>query len=134
MARLEEIEGIGAAYAAKLQQSGVQSVEALLKAGGTRAGRKELAEQTGLSPDLILRWVNHADLFRIRGVAGEYAELLEAAGVDSVPELAQRNPERLAEALGRANAERKLVRQVPSARQVASWVDEAKTLERAVHH
>ena len=134
MARLEEIEGIGPAYAAKLQDAGVQSVEGLLKAGRTRAGRKELAEQTGLSADLILRWVNHADLFRIRGVAGEYAELLEAAGVDSVPELAQRNPERLTDALARANSERKLVRQVPSAKQVASWVEEAKTLERAVYH
>jgi predicted flap endonuclease-1-like 5' DNA nuclease len=134
MARLEEIEGIGPSYASKLQDAGVQSVEALLKSGGTRAGRKELAEQTGLSPDLILRWVNHADLFRIRGVAGEYAELLEAAGVDSMPELARRNPDNLAAALVEANETRKLVRQVPSAKQVANWVNEAKTLERAVHH
>ncbi|MGH8884085.1 MAG: DUF4332 domain-containing protein [Egibacteraceae bacterium] len=134
MAKLEDIEGIGSAYAAKLRAAGVASVEGLLKAGGRRAGRSELAEKAGLASDLILRWVNHADLFRIRGVAGEYAELLEAAGVDSVPELAQRNPDKLAEALAQVNAERKLVRQIPSAKQVADWVSQATTLERAVHH
>ena len=134
MTNVEEIEGIGPAYASKLRDAGVRSVEDLLRSGGSRAGRKQLAEQTGLSSESILRWVNHADLFRIRGVAGEYAELLEAAGVDSVPELAQRNPERLAQALAQANVDRKLVRQVPSAKQVATWVAEAKTLDRAVHH
>ncbi|MGH8932022.1 MAG: DUF4332 domain-containing protein [Egibacteraceae bacterium] len=134
MTKLEAIEGIGPAYAAKLQDAGVESVEALLQTGANRAGRKQLADQTELSPELILRWVNHADLFRIRGVAGEYAELLEAAGVDSVPELSRRNPDNLAKGLAEANERRKLVRQVPSAKQVASWVNEAKTLERAVHH
>ncbi|MGH8897976.1 MAG: DUF4332 domain-containing protein [Egibacteraceae bacterium] len=134
MTKLEAIEGIGSAYAAKLRSVGVGSVEGLLKAGRSRAGRSELAERAGLASDLILRWVNHADLFRIRGVAGEYAELLEAAGVDSVPELARRNPDKLAEALAQVNAERKLVRQIPSAKQVADWVSQAATLERAVHH
>jgi predicted flap endonuclease-1-like 5' DNA nuclease len=134
VAKLEEIEGVGPANAARLRDAGVQSVEGLLEAGASRAGRKQLAEQSGLSAEQILRWVNHADLFRIRGVAGEYAELLEAAGVDSVPELARRNPDRLAEALAAANDARKLVRQVPSAKHCATWVSEAKTLDRAVQH
>ncbi|MGH8905919.1 MAG: DUF4332 domain-containing protein [Egibacteraceae bacterium] len=131
---LEDIEGIEPTHASKLRDAGVSSVEALLQTGSTRAGRTELAERTGISHDLILRWVNHADLFRIRGVAGEYSELLEAAGVDSVPELARRNPDNLAEALAQTNDEHKLVRQVPTAKQVAGWVSEAKTLQRAVHH
>jgi hypothetical protein len=134
MAKLEEIEGVSPAYAEKLRDAGVGSVEALLEAGADRAGRKRLVEQTGLASDQIMRWINYADLFRIRGVAGEYAQLLEAAGVDSVPELAQRNPDRLAGALSATNEEKKLVRQAPSAKQVAAWVTEAKSLGRAVQH
>jgi predicted flap endonuclease-1-like 5' DNA nuclease len=134
MAKLEEIEGVGAAYAEKLRDAGVGSVEALLEAGKDRAGRKRLVEETGLAADLIMRWVNHADLFRLRGVAGEYADLLEAAGVDSVPELAQRNPDNLAETIRATNEERKLVRQAPSAKQCAAWVSEAKSLGRVVQH
>ncbi len=108
--KLTDIEGIGDTYAPKLAEVGVTSVEALLEKGATRKGRQELADQTGVSGKLILPWVNHADLFRIKGVAGEYAELLEAAGVDTVPELAQRNPHNLHQKMVTTNAEKKLAR------------------------
>ncbi|MDH7569683.1 MAG: DUF4332 domain-containing protein [Armatimonadota bacterium] len=134
MAMLTEIEGVGEAYAAALAAVGVKSVEALLQAAATAKGRQELAEKTGISEKLILRWVNHADLFRIKGVGSEYAELLEAAGVDSVPELAQRNPANLLEALTRCNAERQRVRRLPTLSEVEAWVAEAKTLPRVVMH
>jgi predicted flap endonuclease-1-like 5' DNA nuclease len=88
---VEDIEGVGPAYAEKLEAAEVKTVEALLSAGATPAGRSTVAEKAGISEHLILKWVNHADLFRIKGVAGEYAELLEASGVDTVKELAQRN-------------------------------------------
>ena len=134
MANIEDIEGIGGSYAAKLREAGISSVEALLEKGGSPSGRKSLAESTGLRDDLILRWVNHADLFRIKGVAAEMSELLEAAGVDSVAELAQRVPANLHQKLTEVNEQKKLVRRVPGLDQVTQWVSEAKQLPRAVTH
>jgi predicted flap endonuclease-1-like 5' DNA nuclease len=112
----------------------VTQVAHLLEHGGTAAGREKLAATAGVSEKLVLEWVNHADLMRIDGVGSEYADLLEAAGVDSVPELATRNATNLAAALEKANAAKDLVRRVPSETVVAKWVAEAKTLPRAVHH
>jgi len=106
----------------------------LLAAGGTPEGRASIAQKTDISDSLILEWVNHADLFRISGVGSEYADLLEAAGVDTVVELAQRNAGSLAVGLTQANEQKSLVRQVPSEAQVLAWIEQAKGLERAVHH
>lgn len=130
MARLSIIEGIGGTIESKFKASGIASLEALLEAGSTSGGRKELAEKCGLSEKQILKWVNHADLIRIKGVGGEYAELLEAAGVDTVPELATRKPENLFAKMVEVNAEKKLVRKLPVERQVAGWVSQAKELPR----
>jgi len=134
MAKLEEIEGVGPAYAGKLREAGVDTTDELLQVGGTPKGRKEIAEKSGLSEANILTWVNHVDLFRIKGVGEEYADLLEATGVDTVVELAQRNPTNLHAALASANEQRKRVRQLPSEAQVADWVQQAKQLPRAVSY
>lgn len=134
MAKLAEIEGIGATYAAKLAEQGITTVEALLRAGGAAKGREQLAEATGISRKLILEWVNLADLFRIKGIGEEYSDLLEEAGVDTVAELAQRNPENLYRALAEMNRAKKLVRRLPSQQQVADWVEQAKGLPRAVEY
>lgn len=134
MAKIEEIEGIGPAYAEKLGQAGVTTTADLLEKGGSPEGRQALAEKTGISDKLILRWVNHADLFRIKGIRTQYAELLEAAGVDSVLELAQRNAANLAQAVADANKEKKLVRRVPVESQIEEWIKGAKQLPRAVSH
>jgi predicted flap endonuclease-1-like 5' DNA nuclease len=132
MASILDIEGVGEAQATKLRDAGVGTVEALLERGATSKGRDDLAAATGISGRLILKWVNHADLFRIKGVAGEYAELLEAAGVDTVAELAQRNAANLAQALEERNQARKIVRRVPTESQVSDWIAEAKRLPRKV--
>lgn len=132
MANLKQIEGIGEAYAAKLFEIGLVTTEALLNKGATPEGRKEIETQTGISHEKILDWVNRADLFRIKGVAEEYSDLLEAAGVDTVPELAQRNPVNLLNKLVEINAEKQLVRRLPTQREVSNWVDHAKVLPRRV--
>jgi predicted flap endonuclease-1-like 5' DNA nuclease len=134
MAKITEIEGIGDAYAEKLAAAGVKTVEALLEAGATPQGRKKIAADTSISDAQISRWVNHADLFRIKGVGGEYAELLEAAGVDTVAELAQRRADNLCAKMEAVNAEKKLVRALPSESQVQGWVESAKTLPRRVSY
>ncbi|MAT84609.1 MAG: ferredoxin [Gammaproteobacteria bacterium] len=134
MTDVTEIEGIGPGLAEKLAAAGVKTCEALLDKGASKAGRQALAESSGLSEKQILKFVNQADLFRIKGVGGEYAELLEAAGVDSVPELAQRKPANLAAKLAEVNQARKLVRQVPSEKQVEAWVREAASLPPIVTH
>lgn len=134
MTAIVDIEGVGETYAAKLKDAGVATVEALLEKGKTPKGRDELAETTGISGKLILKWVNHADLFRIKGVAGQFAELLEAAGVDTVAELARRNAANLAEALAKTNEEKKLSGSTPSESQVANWIAEAKDLPRGVEY
>lgn len=132
MAKLVQIEGIGAAYAEKLGAAGIQTTQALLEKGATPAGRQEIAEKSGISDKLILQWVNHADLFRIKGIGEEYADLLEAAGVDTVPELAQRNPENLFQKLVSVNQEKKLVRKLPPQAAVSDWVEQAKRLPRII--
>ena len=134
MTKLIDIEGAGPAYAAKLQKAGVRSTESLLARGGTPAGRKEIAAKSGVSDALILEWVNHVDLFRVKGVGSEYADLLEAAGVDTVVELAQRNPEQLHAKLLTANAAKKLVRRPPGFSQVRNWIQQAKKLPRMVSY
>jgi predicted flap endonuclease-1-like 5' DNA nuclease len=132
MTRLTEIEGIGEAFATKLRQAGVSTLEALLDRGASPTGRKELVTQTGISATLILKWVNRADLARVKGIGEEYADLLEAAGVDTVPELAQRNPQNLSQKLREVNEEKHLVRRIPASSQVESWVAQAKELPRKV--
>jgi predicted flap endonuclease-1-like 5' DNA nuclease len=132
MGKIIDIEGIGPTYAEKLKGLGIDTVEQLLEKGTTPAARKVIAAQSGVSDKLILRWVNMADLFRIKGVGEEYADLLEAAGVDTVPELAQRNAENLAAKMAEVNEIKKLVRQIPAAASVAKWVEEAKELGRKI--
>jgi predicted flap endonuclease-1-like 5' DNA nuclease len=110
MAKLEIIEGIGPVYAERLRAAGIGTVEALLRAGATPEGRKELAERTRIGDEYILDWVNRADLMRVRGVGEEYSDLLEKAGVDTVIEMAQRNPDHLYKKLLQVNAEKRLVR------------------------
>ena len=132
MAKLTDIEGVGPVYAQKLKTAGISTTDALLKKGATPQGRQAIADKSGISGKRILRWVNHADLFRLDGVAGEYAELLEAAGVDTVPELAQRNAEHLCQKLAEVNEAKKLVRVAPVQTQVEKWVEQAKNLPRVV--
>lgn len=132
MASILEIEGIGEVYRGKLVSYGLKTVEALLKQGASPSGRKAIANGTGISSGLILEWVNHADLWRIKGVSEEYSDLIEEAGVDTVVELAQRNAENLYMKMKEVNMEKKLVRRLPSARQVADWVSQAKRLSRVI--
>jgi len=132
MTKLTDIEGIGPVYAQKLKKAGVSTTEALLKKGATPKDRQAIADKSGIGIKRVLRWVNHADLFRLDGVAGEYAELLEAAGVDTVPELAQRNAENLCQKLAEVNEAKKLVRVVPVQAQVEKWVEQAKNLPRVI--
>jgi len=132
MTTLAEIEGIGAVYAGKLQTAGVRSVEALLASGATSEGRQALEEKTGIGHKLILEWVNLADLMRINGIGSEYADLLEEAGVDTVKELRNRNPESLYKALVDTNQAKHLVRLVPGLSRVTDWVEQAKALSPKV--
>jgi predicted flap endonuclease-1-like 5' DNA nuclease len=134
MAKLEIIEGIGPVYAEKLRAAGVRSVNALLEAGATPKGRKELAEKTGIGDERILDWVNRADLMRITGIGEEYSDLLEWAGVDTVPELAKRNPDNLYKRMLEVNEEKRLVRRPPTRLMVARWVEQAATLKRVVSY
>jgi predicted flap endonuclease-1-like 5' DNA nuclease len=132
--KIEDLEGVGPVYGGKLRDAGVHTTDDLLAQAGPAAGRKALATSTGISPDLLLRWTNHADLYRISGIGSEYADLLEASGVDSCPELAQRNPANLATTMAEANAARALVRRLPSEEVVKDWIEQAKALPKVVTH
>lgn len=132
MASILKIEGIGDVYREKLVSAGVRTVEALLKQGASPSGRDNLAMKTGISKGLILEWVNHADLWRIKGVGEEYSDLLEEAGVDTVVELAQRRADNLFAKMNEVNMYKKLVRRLPTEKQVADWINQAKFLPRVV--
>lgn len=126
--KVEKIEGVGPKYAAKLAEVGVTRTGHLLEKGATRKGRKDLATASGIDETYILKWANMCDLMRIKGIGEEYSELLEAAGVDTVKELAKRRSDNLHKAMVEANTKRKMVRQLPTEAQVEAWVTQAKAL------
>lgn len=132
--KIVEIEGVGEVYAEKLKAEGIDTVEVLLEKCSKPAGRKVLAEATGISPKLILKWTNHADLFRIKGVGPQFAELLEAAGVDTVKEFRHRVPENLQKRLEEVNEQKNLCNRVPSVSEVEKMVEQAKQLPPALEY
>ena len=130
----QDIEGIGPAYAKRLAGAKIQTTGDLLKKGGSAKGREALAKATGFSEKRLLEWVNRADLYRIKGVGSEYADLLEAAGVDTIVELSKRTADGLSKKLKAVNAKDKIVRDLPTPAQVADWIKQAKSLPRAVSY
>ena len=132
MTDLAYIEGIGPAFEKKLNEAGIATVEDFREKAATGKGRKELAAKTGIKEDLLLTWANHTDLYRIKGVGKQYADLLEAAGVDTVPELAQRSAANLADKLAEVNKAKKLVNKLPSASDLEDWIGQAKKLPKLI--
>lgn len=131
---ITSIEGIGETYGLKLKQQGVAQTGELLEMAGTKKGRENLASNTGIPESLILTWVNHADLMRINGIAGQFSELLEAGGVDTVKELALRNPENLHARLSETNARLGVAGRVPSVSELSEMIAQAASLEQKVFH
>ncbi len=134
MTDIEKVEGIGHVHAKDLSKAGVYTTEDLLREGATPASRKEIEEVSGISHKLILKWVNMVDLFRIKGVSEEYSELLEEAGVETVPELSQRNPEHLYQMLVEISDKKNLVRRLPSETEIKEWIEQAKALPRVIKY
>ena len=132
--KIDEIEGIGPAMKEKLATVSIQTTEDLLRLCADKKGRASTAEATGCSEKQLLKWANMADLMRISGVGEEYSELLEAAGVDTVKELRNRNAANLAAAMKETNEEKKLTRTVPGEATVEKWVEQAKGLEPLISH
>jgi len=125
---IQNVEGIGPKYAELLGREGIKTTAKMLEIGANRTGRKALAEKTSINEKNLLKWVNMCDLFRIKGVAGQFSELLEGAGVDTVKELRNRNAENLAEKMAEVNKAKRLCKASPSAKTVTKWVGQAKTL------
>ncbi|MEY4260585.1 MAG: hypothetical protein RL656_1558 [Bacteroidota bacterium] len=132
--KVEEIEGIGPVLGEKLRAAGINTVDKLLEKAATKKQRQSLAEETGISEKQILKFANMADLFRLNGVGQEYAELLEVAGVDTVPELAQRNAANLTAKMEEVNEAKNLTRKTPSATEVEKWIAQAKELPRVIEY
>jgi predicted flap endonuclease-1-like 5' DNA nuclease len=132
--KITDIEGIGETYGQRLIEAGIQTTADLLEHCATKHGREKIAAQCHLPEKLVLTWVNHADLMRIKGIAGQMSELLEAAGVDSVPELKHRNPENLHAKLLQVNDQFGLTGKVPSVQELEAMIAQAKELPPVVKH
>ncbi len=132
--KIIDIQGIGPVYAEKLIGIGIETVDQLLEKGADAKGRQAIEEATGIRHDLVLTWVNHADLFRVKGIGPQFAELLEAAGVDTVKELRNRNAANLAAKMLEVNEEKHLCRRTPVEKEVQKFIDLAKELEPKVSH
>ena len=132
--KIQDVEGIGPAYAEKLANAGIKTTDDLLKQCGAPTGRQQVCTTTGFTENQVLKWVNMADLMRISGIGGEYAELLEAAGVDTVNELKMRNPTTLAERMQQINEVKNLTRSVPPANKIAEWIEQAKKTTPMITH
>ncbi len=130
--KIIDVEGIGAVYAEKLKAAGVKTTEELLERCKTKTGRRKMAEATGIAEKLILKWTNHADLFRVNGIAGQFAELLEAAGVDTVKEFRHRVAANLQPKLEEVNAKKNLCNRVPTVKELEKMIEQANTLEPIV--
>ncbi len=131
--RIAELRGVTEEQVATLKSHGIGNTDQLLERAGTPDDRRALAAETGMSPEDVLKMVNRADLTRIHGIGRQYSNLLEDAGVDTVPELAQRNPNNLHAALLDA-AEASGVQRPPTLKQVEDWVSQAKALPRVIHY
>ena len=134
MSNIAALEGVGQINAMKLKEAGITSVEKLLSMGASAKGRKEIAEKTGIGIKVILKWVNLADLFRVKGISTQYSELLEAAGVDTVVELSKRVPENIFKKMELVNEDKNLVRKTPSIAEIHKWVNQAKHLPRIINY
>jgi predicted flap endonuclease-1-like 5' DNA nuclease len=133
--KMDEVSGIGPVYEEQLGLAGIKTADALLEQGAKPGGRAAIEKATGISQTLILKWVNRIDLMRIKGVGSQYSDLLEAAGVDSPAELAQRNAANLATTFLEVDAARPdMVRRVPTEAEVAGWIAEAKAMPKVVEH
>ncbi|NJO22164.1 MAG: DUF4332 domain-containing protein [Sphingomonadales bacterium] len=132
--KIEDIEGIGKVYGEKLRGSGIKDTDALLIAAKTSAQRKMLAEKSGLTEKQVLKFANMADLYRVNGIGSEFSQLLEAAGVDTVMELARRRADDLTKKIAEVNAAKKLTRRVPTEVDVSKWIEQAKVLPRALEY
>ncbi len=132
--KIEDIEGIGTLYGAKLREANIETTDDLLELCCSAPGRKTVSEKTGVEASHLLKWANMADLMRIKGIGSEYSELLEASGVDTVKELATRNPDNLAAKMAEVNETKKLTRAVPAASVVSEWVEQAGTLPAVITH
>lgn len=132
--KIEDVEGIGPVHGEKLRAAGVTNTDQLLTAGKTKKGRADLAQETGISDAMILKWVNMVDLYRIKGIGSEFSELLEASGVDTVKELKHRIPANLTRKIVEVNEQKKLTRRVPTESVVTDWIEQAKKLPAAVEY
>jgi predicted flap endonuclease-1-like 5' DNA nuclease len=128
------IEDIGRVYGSKLSKVGINSTGDLLKHCGSAKGRRQLASTSGLDEGQLLKWANLADLMRVRGIGTQFSEVLEAAGVDTVKELRTRRADNLAAAMKETNAKKKLTRATPSERQVAAWINQARSMSPLITH
>jgi predicted RecB family nuclease len=134
MTDIQRVEGIAYEHAKELSKAGVLTTEDLLREGATVQGRKDIEYVTSLPHKLILKWVNMVDLFRIKGISEEYSELLQVSGVNTVPELALRNPEHLYDKMVEVNSKKNLVRKIPSEKMISGWIEKAKNLPRIVEY
>jgi predicted RecB family nuclease len=131
---IDAVEGIGQRTATKLRKNGIRTTDALLKRAGDRKGRRQLASETGFTEKQLLEWVNRSDLMRCKGIGGEYSDLLESAGVDTIKELRRRNAASLTNKMVEINEKKKLVRRLPTESMVSRWIESAKGLEPSVKH
>ena len=132
MARIDQVAGIDHKQATKLRKAGVRTSKRLIELAATRRGRTELSKETGLSPKDLQGWVHHADLLRVRGVGGEYAELLVAAGVDTLRDLRRRNPTALLAKIIGLNGSDRVVDRLPTESMVEGWIDSAGELDPSI--
>ncbi len=132
--RIEDIEGIGPAYSEKLAGAGIKDTNAFLNLCAGRQGRKEVAGKADISEKHLLKWANLADLMRISGIGPQYSELLEAAGVDTVKELRNRNAVNLANRMKEVQREKRLTRTAPGVSTVSRWIAQAKQLDPVISH
>ena len=134
MPSIDAVEGIGQRTATKLRKNGSRTTDALLRRAGDRKGRRKLAAETGFTEKQLLEWVNRSDLMRCKGIGGEYSDLLESAGVDTIKELRRRNAASLTNKMVEINEKKKLVRRLPTESMVSRWIESAKGLEPSVKH
>jgi predicted flap endonuclease-1-like 5' DNA nuclease len=131
---VKQIEGIGITYGDRLAALDIHTTTDLLTKGSTKSGRQHIAEKAAIPESLVLTWVNHADLMRIDGVAGHFSELLEASGVDTVKEFAQRNAGNLYEKMLEVNNQYGFTGRVPSVETLSQMIEQAKKMDQQVFH
>ena len=126
---IEEIDGIGKGFGKRLRKIGIQTPTDLLeKCQDDTRYAKHIAQAMNQNEKTVSIWLNMADLLRIEGVDGKYAELLYLSGIKSSVDLATSDVNKVRFKMKNVVKNQHHAKKTPKKKLISKWIALAKTL------